>query len=422
MEQNPGKLISTILRHDRKVTTYKLALIRAINDVVLSFPDLTISAHDIAIPLPLLASYWVAYYWPFVSPTDPIYQGQRAVKVNQGHRASDIDFRGELTALRLEWEALTNPSSSSSSGSSSRPSDGFFLVSELRVPRKRKLYPATLVEAFDRLIKKIARTLENPIRYAGPVGKEWSVFEKPLTLELAKFTRLITTVPTTTPQTRCLILPSVLYRGFLELSLWIEALCIHEWCLFTEKISQSQFEIPHTVQGQAQGQGQAKRTRSRGEIYTLLTDRPDNRRPLSWERNQIEILLLEGREFICPWTHKKIVHNTRYDLDHIIPVSIYPTNELWNLVPADPRFNQQTKKERMPSSERVQKAYEPVVLAYTHYHSSKSLAKVLEQDTAIRFSFSDEVKFGRADFARRLATVSLNFTRQIAEARNLAEF
>ena len=34
-----SRTIATILRHDAKVTSYKLALIRAINDVVLSFPD-----------------------------------------------------------------------------------------------------------------------------------------------------------------------------------------------------------------------------------------------------------------------------------------------------------------------------------------------------------------------------------------------
>ena len=34
-----SRTIETILRHDAKVTSYKLALIRAINDVVLSFPD-----------------------------------------------------------------------------------------------------------------------------------------------------------------------------------------------------------------------------------------------------------------------------------------------------------------------------------------------------------------------------------------------
>ncbi len=36
----PSSVISTILKHDAKVTSYKIALLRAINDVVLSFPDL----------------------------------------------------------------------------------------------------------------------------------------------------------------------------------------------------------------------------------------------------------------------------------------------------------------------------------------------------------------------------------------------
>ena len=38
----------------------------------------------------------------------------------------------------------------------------------------------------------------------------------------------------------------------------------------------------------------------RGDVYTLLTDRPDNRRPLDWERNQIDLLMMEGRVFECP--------------------------------------------------------------------------------------------------------------------------
>jgi len=48
------------------------------------------------------------------------------------------------------------------------------------------------------------------------------------------------------------------------LSLWIEALCIHEWCLFTERVQQENQQKVH-----------------RGSIYQLLTDRPDNRRPLT---------------------------------------------------------------------------------------------------------------------------------------------
>lgn len=44
-------IISTILKHDTKVTSYKIALLRAINDIVLSFPDLRNQIVDVAVPL-----------------------------------------------------------------------------------------------------------------------------------------------------------------------------------------------------------------------------------------------------------------------------------------------------------------------------------------------------------------------------------
>jgi hypothetical protein len=57
-----NKVIGTILKHDAKVTSYKIALLRAINDVVLSFPDLRNYNKPVAIPLQVLAEFWVAYY------------------------------------------------------------------------------------------------------------------------------------------------------------------------------------------------------------------------------------------------------------------------------------------------------------------------------------------------------------------------
>jgi hypothetical protein len=62
------KVISTILKHDTKVTSYKIALLRAINDVVLTYPGLRTYQSDVAVPLKLLAEFWVAYYWPLVDP------------------------------------------------------------------------------------------------------------------------------------------------------------------------------------------------------------------------------------------------------------------------------------------------------------------------------------------------------------------
>ena len=50
MSNLPGSTISAILRHDSKVTSYKIALLRAINDVVLAFPDLASTEQAVAIP------------------------------------------------------------------------------------------------------------------------------------------------------------------------------------------------------------------------------------------------------------------------------------------------------------------------------------------------------------------------------------
>jgi hypothetical protein len=410
----PGKIISTILKHDRKITSYKLALLRAINDTVLAFPDLRSYQQAVAVPLHILAEYWVAYYWAFCDPRQPIYQGQRS------SQRQDLDFRRMLTQLRLEWEQHLL------AGSPSRPSDGFFLINEFRLPRKRALYPASLLTTYDQTIKTISRSLENPIRYAGPAGEEWSIFDRPIRFDqLPTSVRPVVAVPGTKPTDRCLIIRAELWQTFRDMSLWVEALCIHEWCLFSERIEQESI-TPNTTANtsttvSAQNMLPASARIDRGEIYRLLTDRPDNRRPLTWERNQIEVLLMEGKEFTCPWTHKKIHHNSRYDLDHLLPVSVYPVNELWNLVPADPQFNSHIKRDRLPSPARLAQAEPHLVLAYTHYHSSKSLATAIKEDVALRFA---TLKAGATpeQFSQQLARAVTNLITEVATSRNLTLF
>jgi hypothetical protein len=73
MRIQPDKLISSILKHDSKQNSYKIALVRAVNDVVLAYPDMLNHGRDVAIPLRMLARYWIAYYWSFVDDTNPIY-------------------------------------------------------------------------------------------------------------------------------------------------------------------------------------------------------------------------------------------------------------------------------------------------------------------------------------------------------------
>ena len=70
------RVIGSILKHDKKVNSYKIGLVRAVSDVVLSHPDLANANLDFAVPLRRLAQQWVAYYWPSVDPDFPVLQGR----------------------------------------------------------------------------------------------------------------------------------------------------------------------------------------------------------------------------------------------------------------------------------------------------------------------------------------------------------
>ena len=150
----------------------------------------------------------------------------------------------------------------------------------------------------------------------------------------------------------------------------------------------------------------------------MLTDRPDNRRPLTWERNHIDILITEGREFICPWTEFRIYQHGNYEIDHILPISIYPINELWNLVPSNPKANLR-KSDKFPSTNRLAKAKPNLILAYNNYEASKPLSKALHEDVRIRFiSISESM----GNYSNEVSTAVINFIEQVSASRNIARY
>lgn len=381
----PGTVISTILKHDSKVTSYKIALLRAINDVVLSFPDIHSMGCDVAVPLRVLAEFWLAYYWPFVDPDQPIMQGPRSLC--DGVLRNDMSFRGALTDFRRIWQDTW--------GGLSSPADGYTVINEFRISRRRVQYSDEILDAYETALQDIARAIHMPIHHAGP--GEWTVFEKP-----KRFDRLreVVGIPCTQFNDVCLVIDENLWRTFRELSLWVEALCIHEWALFTERVEQP-----------------TGTNVDRGVTYKLLTAHPDNRRPLTWERNHIDVLLMEGYEFVCPWTEHRITGQAPYDLDHIVPVSVYPINELWNLVPADPNFNSHTKRDRLPSPKRLSEARPHLLLAYTNYGLSPPLAQAIHEDVAVRFA-----RITGRDFVREVTDAVMDFVASLADTRNLAQF
>jgi hypothetical protein len=157
--------IPAILKHDNKTTSYSIALLRALNDLVLSYPGLVQREQSVAVPLARIAELWAAYYWLFMGP-QPMYQDSHPLF--QGTMRNDVSFRPALTQLRAEWQRTLL--------TTAEPADGFFLFTEMRTPRRRATYPALLARAYDQAITAIA-AIRKPIQYAGP--EQWSLFPQP---------------------------------------------------------------------------------------------------------------------------------------------------------------------------------------------------------------------------------------------------
>ncbi|WP_027482366.1 HNH endonuclease domain-containing protein [Deinococcus pimensis] len=370
---DPQALLASILRHDAKLSTYKIALVRALGDVRLSYLDVR-GEEGVAVPLRLLAEFWLAYYWPFMDDVQPVWQGPRTFC--DGVWRNDVSFRPALTQLRNLWRELYGPDTSA---------DGFTVIHEMRTPRRRASYPSVLREAYGRAITALSDALRQPIRYAGP-GLH-TVFPKPAAASVLG----VPALPGTSPREACLLVTPDLWDTLARMSLWVEALCVYEWSAFALRLDQD-----------------------RSEISTLLTTRPDNRRPLSWERNQVELLMLEGHIFTCPWTHRPL-SSEAYDLDHVLPVSVYPINELWNLVPSDRTFNQHKKRDRLPGLQAFERAMGALSGTYAAYHASPQLSQVLSEDVSLRFGQPSPQPTA-------LALAVSHFVSAVADARNLARF
>ena len=123
--------------------------------------------------------------------------------------------------------------------------------------------------------------------------------------------------------------------------------------------------------------------------------------------------------FQCPWTGRPIGGTGPYDLDHLIPLVVYPMNDLWNLVPADQWFNQTRKRDRLPTDDALARATPRLELAYAHYQSEPELALALSHDVRGRFSSIAANALGDPSAITHAVAAYLS---QLADTRNIARF
>ena len=80
-----------------------------------------------------------------------------------------------------------------------------------------------------------------------------------------------------------------------------------------------------------------------------------------------------GRKFLpdectCVWTGDKLKKG-KYDIDHVLPYSIWFNNDLWNLLPCDPKINNK-KSDKIPSPELILKQSNIIISYWDIYQQN----------------------------------------------------
>ena len=307
MEKEVFSNISKIIERDSKSATYKYALLRGVIDIIQDYsPYITHTSNKVHFPLGLLIEKWMLYYYPILESS--IYIPQIKGKVNL---AFETQFKKIIFAYKKNggYSAFYN---------------------DLR----NKGIPEHLHHDFLMLAKELNDTIiKMPMRYIGRSFSDdfYSIFKIESGFKLNTFTNLdfkflIDSFGTFS-------IPSRYFEAFEVLGSFISGQdsILFKWAEFSVKASGGDLSVDKVV---------------KEVLKSPITERniQESKKLFS------SILKSEGKVY-CVWTGKSI---TRYDVDHMIPFSIWKNNDLWNLLPSNKNTNNQ-KRDKIPSSDLIEK-------------------------------------------------------------------
>jgi hypothetical protein len=299
--------ISKIIERDSKTTTYKFALLRGVIDIIQdNSPFIYFSKDRVQVPIGLLIEKWLLYYYPILESQTTIPQINGETK---------LAFENQFTKIISTYKTT----------------GGF---SAFYNDLKSKGIPQNMQIDFLTLAKKISDTVTRmPMKYIGrSISNDYySIFN----FELGTRRRIANQI-----DLEFLILhfgtfsiPKDYYEAFKVLGSFINGQdsILFKWAEFSVNASRYNLSIAKVVNEVLRSPITEREIADSKKIYN-------------------EILNREGTVF-CVWTGKKI---SSYDVDHMIPFSVWKNNDLWNLLPSEPKTNNQ-KRDKIPSADLIEK-------------------------------------------------------------------
>ena len=291
--------INSIIERDRTDTPYKYSLLKSVIESCQEYPHYAKESGDrVILPVGLCVVKWLLYYYPFFTPDKFIVM--RRGEANGKHQ---IAFRPEFESVCRYYEEHGNISVF------------YDNITYGKVPEE-------IQETTVNLVSKIRFAIRDmPMRYLGysQTGTEYSVFhleEKPK--PFSKKSPL--SIQTIIEKSGTYSISKELYLVFRELGGFIIGSgCISDkWVSFLHNLN-------HT------------NGISDAELRERFAEEPVLERNTRTAR---EVYLSQAKEkhCSCVWSGKPITEDT-LAVDHLIPFSVWKSNDLWNLVPADSKVN-----------------------------------------------------------------------------------
>jgi len=298
--------ISNILERENKTSTYKFALLRGVIDIIQeNSPFIRHEGKRVYFPMGLLINKWIFYYYPLFTDLNVIPQ------INS---AKGLAFKKELKAIIDFYQ-------DSGEGMS-------VLYHDIKTGR--------MDAANNKLIKglysKINRTIAGmPMKHIGNsiYKRHYSIFQFH-----ADTRRKPQSISKTLIQGFGVFsIPVDYYDAFKLLGSFISGRdsILSKWADFSLASSSSK----HLT---------------RSEIISRLLIEPISDRDVKESKQYFSNLLSHSGKIRCVWSGKDL---QQFDVDHVLPFSIWRNNDLWNLLPSSKKINNQ-KRDRIPTPGMIQ--------------------------------------------------------------------
>lgn len=364
-------LVRRVVLNDNKSSTYKLALLRVLCRVANGTPGFAreTAGEHVTIPLGVAALYWIRLYLPLLLRDMPQSPTNRSGFVRLGFANDALEQLRDTAAYDLRAGMRV----------------GF--------DRKQAVHRA-LLDACE----TIARMPATYMTYADgrailPVERKPTRLPDTLRLDEAYLSSFGT-----------ISVPTHLWRAMQRYSVWVEPALVEEW-------------IGLTV-GYAERQG-----RTLDEVALRQAMRwSEPVREVATVRNRA-LALLEDGDLFCVWTGRKL-HRRSLDIDHCFPWSVWPCDDLWNLLPAQHTVNQHKKRDLLPDDPTLRGASDRILDWWASAYGSESvLDERFRLEALARLPTLDQSNFDLADVfdAMSLQRLRLAHDQRIPEWNGFAD-